>query len=204
MVGNEMGFGERGRDGCICSVNPDPGLAIRLPSVRGVRGHDGGPYHEAHHQPASGNRTSARFLWIGRRDFDAHHRGSTQSPREAEPGPDRSNTHRSSRLDDQPKQHALGSVSWPELAHGQGPSAQFVCLHKIPVVCALIGQAKAHFGRDNLFDWPTKFKDILDTSQQVSFLTRYVMGFCSRPCCTERPTLFGAAELKEKGRFYGK
>ena len=46
----------------------------------------------------------------------------------------------------------------------------------MPEVLALIDQAKCNFGRDSLFDFPTKLNNILEKSGQAASVVVYVMG----------------------------
>ena len=48
-------------------------------------------------------------------------------------------------------------------------------LNKIPGALAIIDRAKCEFGRDNLFECPTKLANILEKAQQNPFLVIYIM-----------------------------
>ena len=72
-------------------------------------------------------------------------------------------------------------------------------LKKIPGALALIDRAKCEFGRDNLFEWPTKLANILEKAPQqlVTYIMESLLAFMLRNKTSDP---FSAMELKkEKG-----
>ena len=73
-------------------------------------------------------------------------------------------------------------------------------LQKMPEVLAIIDQAKCHFGRESLFDFPTKLNNILEKSGQTASVVVYVMGTLYTFMLRKKAKHpFSAADLKEKG-----
>ena len=73
-------------------------------------------------------------------------------------------------------------------------------LNKIPEALTILGRAKREFGRDNLFEWPTKLNNILEKGQQNPALIIYIMEtLLTVMWRTEAKNPFSAADLKEKG-----
>ena len=71
---------------------------------------------------------------------------------------------------------------------------------KIPEALTLLDRAKCHFGRDSLFESPTKLKNILDKSQQSPVLILYIMETLLTTMMRKKAkNPFSAAGLKEKG-----
>lgn len=73
-------------------------------------------------------------------------------------------------------------------------------LNNIPEALTILDQARCEFGRDSLFEWPTKLNNILEKAQQNPTLTIYIMETLltmmlrkksKNPC--------SAADIKEKG-----
>ena len=48
-------------------------------------------------------------------------------------------------------------------------------LNKIPEALTILDRAKCEFGRDSLFEWPTKLNNILEKAQQNPALIIYIM-----------------------------
>ena len=73
-------------------------------------------------------------------------------------------------------------------------------LNKIPEALTILDQARCEFGRDSLFEWPTKLNTILEKSQQNPALLVYIMeSLFSIMLRKNAKNPLSALELKEKG-----
>lgn len=73
-------------------------------------------------------------------------------------------------------------------------------LNKIPEALTILDRARCEFGRDSLFEWPTKLNTILEKAQQNPALTIYIMETLLTIMLRKKAkNPFSAADLKEKG-----
>ena len=72
--------------------------------------------------------------------------------------------------------------------------------NRIPAALTIIDQSKCEFGRDSLFEWPTKLTNILEKGQQNPILVVYIMESLLTVMWRNKvKNPFSAADLKEKG-----